>query len=105
MESNKFAQVLSVWALFDLGSRYINFCVSRVQLLRSFNITPVLVFDGGALPSKKGQEEKRRKYLPPLPNLPSFDGEPGPDQTIGLSVMQEAPGRARKGGGVLATRQ
>lgn len=41
--------------------KYINFCVSRVQLLRSFNITPVLVFDGGALPSKKGQEEKRRK--------------------------------------------
>ncbi len=42
--------------------RYINFCLARVQLLRSFNITPVLVFDGGALPSKKGQEEKRRKY-------------------------------------------
>jgi exonuclease-1 len=43
--------------------------VSRVQLLRSFNITPVLVFDGGALPSKKGQEEKRRKYFSPPPAI------------------------------------
>jgi 5'-3' exonuclease len=47
--------------------RYIQFCLNRVNLLRSHNITPVLVFDGGHLPMKKGQEEirgrKRKEHL------------------------------------------
>ena len=33
-------------------------------MLLHFNVKPILVFDGCNLPSKAGQEERRRKYVP-----------------------------------------
>ena len=41
--------------------RYVWYCVRRVQMLLAASIKPILVFDGGRLPAKKGTEEDRRK--------------------------------------------
>ncbi len=35
--------------------------MNKVRLLRQCNIAPVMVFDGGHLPMKKGVEIDRRK--------------------------------------------
>jgi len=34
----------------------------RVNLLRHFGVKPILVFDGGLLPMKSEQENKRARY-------------------------------------------
>lgn len=39
------------------------FIAERVQVLREHNITPVLVFDGGALPLKKQTQSDRAEYV------------------------------------------
>lgn len=39
--------------------RYVEYCMSRVELLLSAGLVPVLVFDGGRLPNK-GEEEASR---------------------------------------------
>eukprot|EP01012_Entosiphon_sulcatum_P060251 TRINITY_DN8510_c0_g1_i1.p1 TRINITY_DN8510_c0_g1~~TRINITY_DN8510_c0_g1_i1.p1 ORF type:complete len:642 (+),score=57.74 TRINITY_DN8510_c0_g1_i1:61-1926(+) len=41
--------------------KYISYIMQRVQMLRAFRVEPVLVFDGGALPSKQNTEEERRR--------------------------------------------
>ncbi|XP_078442177.1 5'-3' exonuclease family protein isoform X2 [Wolffia australiana] len=40
-------------------SRYVDYCMHRVNLLRHFGVKPILVFDGGLLPMKADQEAKR----------------------------------------------
>jgi len=40
---------------------YVNYVLKRVNMLLHFNVKPILVFDGSYLPSKAGQEERRRK--------------------------------------------
>ncbi|XWS12442.1 hypothetical protein CRYUN_Cryun37aG0089200 [Craigia yunnanensis] len=40
-------------------SRHIEYCMHRVNLLRHYGVKPVLVFDGGFLPMKIEQENKR----------------------------------------------
>jgi len=35
--------------------------MNRIRLLRHYNITPYLVFDGGPLPAKKGTEVERKR--------------------------------------------
>lgn len=48
---------------FDLiGLSYIHYCVNLVKMLQYYKVTPILVFDGGRLPSKGDKEEERRKY-------------------------------------------
>ncbi|KAK1275541.1 Exonuclease 1 [Acorus gramineus] len=42
-------------------SRHIDYCMHRVNLLRHHGIRPVLVFDGGLLPMKIEQENKRAR--------------------------------------------
>eukprot|EP01125_Pyxidicula_operculata_P004805 TRINITY_DN1790_c1_g3_i2.p1 TRINITY_DN1790_c1_g3~~TRINITY_DN1790_c1_g3_i2.p1 ORF type:complete len:1259 (+),score=389.47 TRINITY_DN1790_c1_g3_i2:36-3812(+) len=46
--------------------KYIKYCMKMVNILVQHNVIPVLVFDGGPLPSKKGKEierhEKRAEY-------------------------------------------
>ncbi|CAI7884315.1 unnamed protein product [Closterium sp. NIES-54] len=42
--------------------RHIQYCMNKVKLLRDNGVIPVLVFDGGKLPSKSQQESKRDKY-------------------------------------------
>ncbi|CAA7388537.1 unnamed protein product [Spirodela intermedia] len=42
-------------------SRYVDYCMYRVNLLRHFGIKPILVFDGGLLPMKVDQEIKRSR--------------------------------------------
>ncbi|CAI9787981.1 unnamed protein product [Fraxinus pennsylvanica] len=42
-------------------SKHIDYCMHRVNLLRHYGIRPVLVFDGGPLPMKLDQENKRAR--------------------------------------------
>lgn len=44
----------------DSEMRYVHYCLRKVNMLLAHGVTPILVFDGGPLPSKKGTEEKRR---------------------------------------------
>jgi exonuclease-1 len=44
---------------------YITFCMKRLKLLLEHNVIPVVVFDGGPLPSKQGTEKERRMYVGP----------------------------------------
>ena len=41
--------------------RYVHYCTRKVDMLLSHNVTPILVFDGANLPSKRLTEEKRNK--------------------------------------------
>lgn len=41
--------------------RYVDYAMHRVRLLKHYNITPYLVFDGGPLPAKRGTESKRSR--------------------------------------------
>ncbi|XP_065833500.1 exonuclease 1-like [Oscarella lobularis] len=43
------------------ADQYVKYILKRVNMLRYWNVTPVLVFDGGHLPSKAGKEAERRK--------------------------------------------
>ncbi|KAK7247222.1 hypothetical protein RIF29_42099 [Crotalaria pallida] len=42
-------------------TRHIEYCMHRVNLLRHFGVNPILVFDGGLLPMKTDQENKRAR--------------------------------------------
>lgn len=42
-------------------SRHIEYCMHRVNLLRHYGVKPILVFDGGLLPMKIEQENKRAR--------------------------------------------
>ncbi|KAL2931105.1 Exonuclease 1 [Bienertia sinuspersici] len=42
-------------------SRHIDYCMHRVNLLRHYGVKPILVFDGGDLPMKSEQENKRSR--------------------------------------------
>ncbi|CAE6532527.1 unnamed protein product [Rhizoctonia solani] len=48
-------------------TKYVDYAMHRVRMLRHHGITPYIVFDGGPLPAKrgteKGREEKRAKSL------------------------------------------
>jgi hypothetical protein len=59
--------------------RFVNYCMSRVELLRGNGVIPIMVFDGGRLPMKAEEEETRRrcamqKPCPKQPALPVSDG-------------------------------
>lgn len=41
--------------------KYISFCMRRVKMMQHFGVTPYLVFDGGYLPSKAGEEASRKQ--------------------------------------------
>ena len=43
--------------------RYVDYCLSRIELLQSHTIRPVLVFDGGNLPMKADKESERRQFV------------------------------------------
>ena len=40
-------------------TKYIDFCVKRIQLLIDNNVTPIMVFDGSRLPAKLSTEQSR----------------------------------------------
>ncbi|XP_074272403.1 exonuclease 1 [Silene latifolia] len=42
-------------------SRHIDYCMHRVNLLRHYGVKPILIFDGGFLPMKTEQENKRAR--------------------------------------------
>ncbi|TKY60094.1 Exonuclease 1 [Spatholobus suberectus] len=42
-------------------TRHIEYCMHRVNLFRHFGVKPILVFDGGLLPMKSEQENKRAR--------------------------------------------
>ncbi|XP_009600117.1 exonuclease 1-like isoform X2 [Nicotiana tabacum] len=41
--------------------QYLNYFMHRINLLRHYKITPVVVFDGGNLPCKSGTEDERHR--------------------------------------------
>ena len=43
--------------------RFIDYCMHRVDILRHHGVKPLLVFDGGRLPMKEIQENKRARYV------------------------------------------
>ncbi|KAI3773994.1 hypothetical protein L1987_48535 [Smallanthus sonchifolius] len=43
----------------DKKFQYVNYCLHRINMLRHYNITPVLVFDGGNIPCKALTEQQR----------------------------------------------
>lgn len=47
--------------LFISHSRYVDYAMHRVRLLRHFGIEPYIVFDGGPLPAKRGTESERKQ--------------------------------------------
>lgn len=47
----------------DKRLQYLNYCMHRINLLRHHKITPVLVFDGGNLPSKAQTENDRHRQV------------------------------------------
>lgn len=40
---------------------YVNYCIRYIKMLQSYDIRPILVFDGKNLPAKAGTEAKRRE--------------------------------------------
>ncbi|GAA5848484.1 hypothetical protein JCM9279_006579 [Rhodotorula babjevae] len=46
-------------ALGKPTTKYVNYAMHRVRMLKHFGVTPILVFDGGLLPSKMGTEDAR----------------------------------------------
>ncbi|GLJ44125.1 hypothetical protein SUGI_0920180 [Cryptomeria japonica] len=40
---------------------YLQYCMNRINMLRYYNVVPVVVFDGGRLPSKAATEEERQR--------------------------------------------
>lgn len=40
---------------------FVNYAMNRVYMLRANGVEPVIVFDGGPLPAKKGTEDSRAK--------------------------------------------
>lgn len=42
-------------------SKYVDYCMHRVRMLIHYNVTPVLVFDGAALPMKAATHRERRE--------------------------------------------
>ncbi|WVQ77955.1 hypothetical protein IAT38_000035 [Cryptococcus sp. DSM 104549] len=42
-------------------TKFVDYAMHRVRLLRHYGITPFIVFDGGPLPAKKGTEVSRAK--------------------------------------------
>ncbi|KAG8824015.1 Rad2 nuclease [Serendipita sp. 399] len=42
-------------------TKYVEYSMHRIRLLRHYGIEPYLVFDGGPLPAKQGTESDRRK--------------------------------------------
>ena len=47
-------------ALGKPSKAYVHYCIRRVEMLISHNITPIMIFDGGHLPAKADTEKKRR---------------------------------------------
>lgn len=46
--------------------RYVIYCLQRLKLLLNFNITPIVIFDGGTLPMKKQTNATRKQYFSPF---------------------------------------
>ncbi len=43
--------------------RFVSYCMGRVEVMRAAGVTPVIVFDGGRLPMKAGEEESRGRSV------------------------------------------
>lgn len=43
--------------------RFVNYCVSRVEVMKAAGVIPVIVFDGGRLPMKASEEESRARFV------------------------------------------
>ncbi|GAA5825534.1 hypothetical protein JCM11251_000275 [Rhodosporidiobolus azoricus] len=42
-------------------TKYVNYAMHRVRMLKYYGVTPIMVFDGGLLPSKMGTEDERER--------------------------------------------
>lgn len=44
-------------------NQYLNYFMHRINLVRHYNITPVVVFDGGNIPRKAATEDERHRHV------------------------------------------
>lgn len=42
-------------------TRFVDYAMHRVRMLRTHGVEPLVVFDGGPLPAKQGTEDSRAK--------------------------------------------
>lgn len=42
--------------------QYLSYFMHRINLLRHYEVTPVVVFDGGSIPCKAATEEERQRF-------------------------------------------
>lgn len=42
--------------------RFVKYCMGRVNMLRSCNVTPILVFDGASIKMKEEEESHRDRF-------------------------------------------
>lgn len=47
----------------DKKYQFLQYFMHRIGMLRHYKITPVVVFDGGSIPSKAATEDERHKYV------------------------------------------
>lgn len=55
--------MLLIYIFFILFRPLLNFCMKRVNMLRQYDINPILVFDGANLPMKHDTEKERKEYV------------------------------------------
>lgn len=85
------------------AGRYVNYAMHRVRMLKHFGVTPVLVFDGGLLPSKMGTEDAREacvddsQHLNMRPRLTLVSQEEGRRARSREGVPRRGQGRAGEG--------
>ena len=59
--------------------RFVNYCISRVEVMKAAGVIPVIVFDGGRLPMKANEEESRARFVRHMPTsaaMPSNKAAP-----------------------------
>lgn len=44
-------------------SRFVHFFLTRIDMLRSHGVEPIIIFDGGRLPIKAQEEDSRRRLV------------------------------------------
>lgn len=54
------SQLIFIFSFSKQLNRHIQYCLKYVRMLLSFEIKPILVFDGRHLPAKAMTEKKRR---------------------------------------------
>lgn len=50
----------------DKKLQFLNYFMHRIDMLRHYKVTPVVVFDGGSIPCKAATENDRQRQVNPV---------------------------------------